>query len=102
MATAMRSNLACRAAAICLTTPGQPFIVEASTGVPSTEALQKRSFAFRPAAPQALPENPGERGGSGFLPDTSLGWTRITLSRPAVLQYPAHRAPGGDRHSPAG
>jgi len=39
-------------------------------------ALQNRSFAFHPAEPQALPENPWERSGSGFLPDPSLGRTR--------------------------
>ena len=46
-----------------------------------TDALQKRSFAFHPPAPQALADHPGERSGTGFLPDSSLGWTRTTQHR---------------------
>jgi len=81
-----------------LTALFQPIIVDASAWVTPTETLQKRSFAFRPAAPQALPENPGERGGSGFLPETSLKSDAHHPNR--VLEFAAPGrlcAPGGDR-----
>jgi len=64
-----------------LTKTPQVVSVKGTAGFRLIRALQNRSFAFRPAGPQALPEYPVERSGPGFLPDSKLGRTRVNPDR---------------------